>query len=800
MNDKKNNPFISVILPVDRQATENIIKGCLSSLKEQTFQNFEVVIITNRPENAFEKLKNVYPFIKVVFSAENKSAARNIGSKLAAADFLLHLDVDMFLEKEVMSEFTGKIKEGSQAIILPERFNASLTYWTKVRDLEKKIYLRDTSIEAPRLIRKEVFVGVGGFDEDLDPLDEWNLYLKIKKEKINIDRINFCAWINRRVTLSTVIKRKYARGRLTRAFKEKYPKMHFINPVVRLKSYGRHLPLFINNPATALGLIFLKMVDFLAFTAGALNPPVSLNKQKELFGQSAEKYENTFYLGSRGGRLIDETEKILVLSWLKKYLISPAPDILDEGCGPGRWSKLLLDNFLNTRVTGLDFSPKMLEMARAKLAGLSRFRSVLSSLEKLDFPEENFDAVLNIRTLKYSPDPSSVLSEIRRVLKPNGLLILEMPYKNPVANLLKIISTVWPAKSGLLGYFKRINLFSRNKIRQMLEENKFRIIEEISLGKLPATLYAKTDSSFLLKSSAIWEKILPQKLCGRSLFFLAQKPEPRPEKENISISVIIPTKNSGRTLETLLESLKKQSGAPLEIIVVDNNSQDETKNIASRYTPEVFDCGPERSSQRNFGAKKARGDWLLFLDSDMILSPAAIEESLKKINSDKTVAALIIPEISQGQGYWANTIALEKSCYLNDPLIEAARLVSKKIFWETKGFDENLIAAEDWDLHQRIKKHGRIERIESAIIHQEGTVKLLDFLGKKYYYAQHFRRYQKKHPATAIKQMNLVFRRAFFKNGRKLLKNPFLSFGLISLKIMESFVGLAAYLKIKLIK
>lgn len=60
-------------------------------------------------------------------------------------------------------------------------------------------------------------------------------------------------------------------------------------------------------------------------------------------------------------------------------------------------------------------------------------------------------------------------------------------------------------------------------------------------------------------------------------------------KNNIPlVSVIIPTYNSARTLETTLKSIKKQTYQNIEIIVVDNNSKDTTKKIAEKYADSVY--------------------------------------------------------------------------------------------------------------------------------------------------------------------------------------------------------------------
>src|SRR4051812_2602470 len=94
---------------------------------------------------------------------------------------------------------------------------------------------------------------------------------------------------------------------------------------------------------------------------------------------------------------------------------------------------------------------------------------------------------------------------------------------------------------------------------------------------------------------------------------------------NPLVSLIITTKNEAKVIEELLISIKKQTYKNIEILIVDNSSSDKTKEIARKYTNLVFNIGPERSAQRNFGAKKAKGMFVVFLDADMILTLSVIE-------------------------------------------------------------------------------------------------------------------------------------------------------------------------------
>lgn len=259
------------------------------------------------------------------------------------------------------------------------------------------------------------------------------------------------------------------------------------------------------------------------------------------------------------------------------------------------------------------------------------------------------------------------------------------------------------------------------------------------------------------------------------------------------VSVIVPTKNSGETIEKCLQSIKNQSYPEIEIIVVDNYSQDKTEEIAQEYA-KVYVKGPERSTQRNFGAQKAKGGYLLFIDSDMELTPKVVEECINEIKKDEKIKGVIIPEISVGKGFWTRCKALERSCYIRDETMEAARFFEKEIFEKIKGYDERIAGGgEEYDLPQRVKEAGyRIARIPPHIIHHEGHLTLLGSMRKKFYYAQTLDFYRKKHPDLFTKQAT-IFRPAFLRNYKQLLKSPLTSLGLFIMKICEFGAGAAGF-------
>src|SRR3989338_2417124 len=120
-------------------------------------------------------------------------------------------------------------------------------------------------------------------------------------------------------------------------------------------------------------------------------------------------------------------------------------------------------------------------------------------------------------------------------------------------------------------------------------------------------------------------------------------------KKQPLVSVIVPTKNSEKFLEKCLTSIKNQTYKKIELIVVDNNSTDKTKKIAEKFTNKTFIHGPERSSQRNYGAKKSSGKYLYFVDSDFLLDENVISQCLKEITNHDAIVVHNTPDENAGR-------------------------------------------------------------------------------------------------------------------------------------------------------
>ncbi len=255
--------------------------------------------------------------------------------------------------------------------------------------------------------------------------------------------------------------------------------------------------------------------------------------------------------------------------------------------------------------------------------------------------------------------------------------------------------------------------------------------------------------------------------------------------------MVIPTRNSENTVDTCLASIKEQDYPSIEIIVVDNHSDDSTVSIARRYTDNVFSAGPERSAQRNFGAERASGEYILFPDSDMVLTPRVVSSCVELAERDSSVLAVVVPEESFGVGFWSRCRRLERLFYKGIDWLEAARFFKRATFMDMGGYDLQNTGTEDFDLPQRIKaSHGQgsVARTTELVMHDEQRRSLLGACRTNYYYGHGLDAYRsvEANRENFQKQYNIFKRyRLFFSNPRMLFEDPLLGIGVLFMKACE---------------
>lgn len=252
-----------------------------------------------------------------------------------------------------------------------------------------------------------------------------------------------------------------------------------------------------------------------------------------------------------------------------------------------------------------------------------------------------------------------------------------------------------------------------------------------------------------------------------------------------TVTVVVPTRNNIRTIEACLRSVTEQTHPRVELIVVDNHSTDGTPQVAEPFADHVITAGPERSAQRNTGIEAATGEWVLWLDSDMILPPRTIALALDTAHATGATG-IALPERTIGDGFWTACRALERECYLDDPWLHNPRLVRRDYLLGDGAFHTDMSGPEDADLRMKMRDSGAgIELAPIIIDHDEGRLTVRDVMSKRYYYGRSIPVFADEHEGAVGAQGKAVLR-SYVRNHRRLVQDPAHAVGMVALRAMEA--------------
>ncbi len=181
-------------------------------------------------------------------------------------------------------------------------------------------------------------------------------------------------------------------------------------------------------------------------------------------------------------------------------------------------------------------------------------------------------------------------------------------------------------------------------------------------------------------------------------------------------SIIVPTLNEEDFLPKLLKNLKKQKEKNFEVIIVDGFSKDNTEKVCLSYIKEIpinfYKVKRSVSFQRNFGATKAKGKYLIFLDADASVS-AGFSNSLKKYilkNKGLVLIPYIVPDEKTTEAQFifkVSNLLPELSHNIGKPFSKGGHMIWEKNFFNlVGGFNEKLFMAEDHNIIEKAQKWG----------------------------------------------------------------------------------------------
>lgn len=256
----KNNPLVSIIIPTKNSA--EFLENCLRSIISQTFKNIEIIVVDN---NSIDKTKKIAKkYTKLVFNKGNERGAQsNYGITHAKGKYIYRIDGDFLLNKNVIMEAVFKCeKENLDGIAIHNTSNPSISFWAKVRKLERDTYIDDDLIVGLRFYKKTAWKKIKGYNESIiwDDYDFHNRFIKqdLKWGRIKAKESHF----GEPKSLSDIFWKSYFYGKEMPQYIKTNPGrgIRQINPI--RASYFKHWKSFLKEPVLTVGFLLMLLVKY----------------------------------------------------------------------------------------------------------------------------------------------------------------------------------------------------------------------------------------------------------------------------------------------------------------------------------------------------------------------------------------------------------------------------------------------------------------------------------------------------------------------------------------------------------
>ncbi len=182
-----STPLVSIIIPTKNSA--ETIELCLKSIKAQTYPNIETIAVDNYSSDQTIKIAKQYG-VAVYLKGPERCTQVNFGVAKAKGKYAYRVDSDFVLEPHVVEEAVDCCEnQGLDAVAVHNTSDATVSFWAKVRKMERDSYRDDGVHIGARFWKKTAFESVGGFDICLVAGEDYDLQNRLIKKGYRIGKI-----------------------------------------------------------------------------------------------------------------------------------------------------------------------------------------------------------------------------------------------------------------------------------------------------------------------------------------------------------------------------------------------------------------------------------------------------------------------------------------------------------------------------------------------------------------------------------------------------------------------------------
>jgi len=283
----KEDPLVSMIVPTLNSG--KTLKKCFDSIKNQTYDKIEIVVVDGGSSDNTIAIANDYSDKVYLSTKKSRTTNINFGVKMSEGEYIYRVNHDVILEPTIVEEAVEKCEDdGFDSVSIFSSPDPSISFWSKVRKLEKDCYKGDILFTGAGFFRRDVFEALGGYNEDIVFDDCYELNTRLRNAKYTIGLIEAQEiHLGEPKTIMDVFNNQYYYGKTMREFFKANPNKTTavqLNPIrlPLLKNWKR----FVKNPDLTIGFIVYDIIQYSAAFLGVISSLITkkrVEEQEDLF-------------------------------------------------------------------------------------------------------------------------------------------------------------------------------------------------------------------------------------------------------------------------------------------------------------------------------------------------------------------------------------------------------------------------------------------------------------------------------------------------------------------------------------
>lgn len=170
--------LVSII--VTTKDSSKFLDVCLKSIKNQTYENIELIVVDNFSTDKTVEIAKKYTN-KIFIKGPERSAQFNFGVEKSNGEFVHRVDSDSILDREVVRQCVDKINEGFDAVVIHNSPDTTVSWIAKIRKFEVDMYKYDITHSAARFLKKEVSQKIKGYNEAITAGEDYDFQNKLNR-------------------------------------------------------------------------------------------------------------------------------------------------------------------------------------------------------------------------------------------------------------------------------------------------------------------------------------------------------------------------------------------------------------------------------------------------------------------------------------------------------------------------------------------------------------------------------------------------------------------------------------------